>query len=241
MQIQKETFVCDGAIYIGGLPVGNAGKAEHSYEYEKLTTPNRMGGGGDYDSLTQVKSAGLEITLDDFTDANLAKAMQAKHIDIPAALQEMVKKPAVKGGIVSLDYLIDTGTGATVTDTDAAQTFTAGTDYNLTPFGIEVLAAGAIEDGEELEITATSRTASALEVAAAQQLEFTVMFAGYNETNGQPVMVQYHKFKIAPMESYDFLASGFQTLTLKGDLLPDNTKGAGFSKYQRIVKNKSAA
>ncbi len=231
-----ETFIGAGKLRFGGYHVGNVTNMVQTIETETKTVPSRAQGGGNHDTYTLIKSIKVVLGLSDFDDDNMARALQAIKVDIVAGVMPMETVKAAKGGVVAMPYLVNTEVAATVTDKDAVQTFAAGTDYILTTYGVEILESGAIDDAEEIEITATALATTALEVLAGQPLVMNMVAEVVNLANNTPLMVEYYKFKTSPMTNFSPLTDDFGELSLEGEVLADNTRGGDKSAFMRVTK-----
>ncbi|MAD98908.1 MAG: hypothetical protein CMB99_16400 [Flavobacteriaceae bacterium] len=240
MAFEKETFYGSAKVYIAGFHVGNVPSLTHTIETEEKSIPSRLPGGGKYDSLTIVNAVSLAMTLSDYNDDNLALALQALKIETSAdtAITGEKQTAPAPGGLVPLDAFVKVGEAVQVQDdAQTPQTFTAGTDYEVTQTGIKVLEGGAITEGTTLVVDYVALGSTSLEMLAGTQKAVPVLVEGINEAqSGQPFNILYHSVKIAPSASFGAITDGYGSIELPGEALPDQTKGAGKSKFMRMVK-----
>lgn len=240
---KKETFIGGGSVFIAGFDIGNVATLTHTIDIEEKSIKARATG-GKYDTYSQVNAVAIELTVHDLNDDNLALAMQALKIMEPGGTEitEPETVTALKpGALHALNFFVDTTATVTVTDdADTPQSFTAGTDFEVTVNGIKTLKSGAITAGTVLKVTYTPKASTVLEALEGQQLEAPLTVIGANEAqSGAPFNIQYHKVKIAPTASFAPFSDDFAELPLAGEALADSTKQGGKSKFMRMVKTPS--
>lgn len=129
-----------------------------------------------------------------------------------------------------------TTTGDTVTDGTAEWTdrgvFAAvkDTDFRVWWSGIEVIDGGGIPAGCPLNLSYTTLGHDRLEMMTSAAEEFRVDFDGYNEDQDKPMVGMWPKVVWDPA-SVDLITDGYGNFQLQGEVLQDNTRATGRSKF----------
>ncbi len=99
---------------------------------------------------------------------------------------------------------------------------TLDTDYrvNYRVGFLEILAAGAITDGQDIKITYDHNAISGYTISGSVRptIKAKLMLDGKNFSDGKPVLVRVDEAVLTPGGEMDFLASDFSTMELSGTL-----------------------
>lgn len=129
--------------------------------------------------------------------------------------------------------------GSTVTDATVVWTdmgvieYTLETDYrvNYRVGLLEILAAGAITDGQSLKVTYSHNAISGYTIAGSvlPTIKAKLMLDGKNFADGKSVIVRVDEAVLTPGGEMDFLASDFSTMELSGTLRTQTGKTSPYS------------
>lgn len=224
----------------GGLiPIGNCSALTFGAESNSLTlTDYTKPGGGTYATVNRVGTVNVTMTCHDFDAANLARAAGGAFSVTTAGT--VSKEPAVayKGATVVLSRAPSAIT--TVTGIGGTPAYTAGTDYLVTPAGIEILTSGTIPDSvsgaANIEVTYENTAQQVMQAMVNSGKEYELLFEGLNEAESdKPVIVHAYRVKFAPAQAINFIGDDFGSLELVGTALQDASKvGEGISKYWNV-------
>lgn len=235
MATVQENYIGSGICYLNGRDIGNVTALNLSIDQETKEKPNNRGGGGNIASSTRISSVKLNLTMDSFSNDNLAVALRGK-VDVEAS-QAIVDEiaTAVVPGLAQTDLMIDVSQSVTVKD-DADQTLTAGTDYEVSAAGILAIEGGAIIDGDTIKVSYQSKAATALEAMVNSGQEFRFAFDGLNDHNGKKSVVTAYRFKPSPTSGLDLIGDEYGEFQIEGELLADSTiVGVGKSQFFKRV------
>ncbi|PWG61773.1 hypothetical protein [Sediminicurvatus halobius] len=248
MTVQSDlSFVGTGRLFMADrstgayIDVGNVSAAQLSPQEQTRELPDyTQPGGGLRNSLSRITSVNFELTMRDFTIANLARALQGSGSEVTAGTMTAEPVTAAKGtALIPLPF---TDLSA-VTVTDATDGTTTYTGFTVTGAGLLVTAGGDLEtaiegstDGLDLEIDADYGAHGAVQTLTEAGKEFSVIFDGLDEAqSGEPYVVSMHRVKFSPTSALSLITEdGFGELPLTGRLLADSSKGAGLSQYAEI-------
>ncbi len=127
-----------------------------------------------------------------------------------------------------------TQTVSSTTITATGPTYTAGTDYEISPGGFWVFDGSAIADAQSLRVTYTYGTHSRIEAAITTSTLLEMVFEGLNEADsGKAVIVDLWRVSLPSAEEIALLAEDPGELSFAAELLKDTTKGVGLSSFYR--------
>ena len=111
-----ESYIGSGIVYVNGRDVGNASGVKIDIEQETKEQPNYRGGGGNAAEITKVKSVKLSMTLNDFSNANLALGLRGKVEVLTAGAVTDEVITAILDGLADTAKMIDTTIPPVVTN-----------------------------------------------------------------------------------------------------------------------------
>jgi hypothetical protein len=227
-----ESYIGSGIVYVNGRDVGNASGVNISIEQETKEQPNYRGGGGNAAEITVVKSVNLSMTLNDFSNANLALALRGK-IDVLTAESVTDESiTAVLDGLADTAKMIDTDITVTVTNSAGSTTYDVNDDYIVSAAGIRALSTGAITAGEALKVSYTSKAGNALQALVESGEEVKVVVDGINDVTGKPSVLKFYRWKPTPTSGLDLIGDDFGSFDIEGGVLADSSIVAtGKSKF----------
>ncbi|GGP37319.1 hypothetical protein GCM10009347_01610 [Shewanella algicola] len=227
-----ESYIGSGIVYVNGRDVGNASGVNISIEQETKEQPNYRGGGGNADEITVVKSVNLSMTLNDFSNANLALALRGK-IDVLTA--ESVTDEAITAvldGLADTAKMIDTAVPPVVTHSSGTPTYVVDVDYVVSAGGIRALSTGEITAGQDLKVSYTSKAGNALQALVESGEEVKVVIDGVNDATGKPNVLKFYRWKPTPTSGLDLIGDDFGSFDIEGGVLADSSiVAAGKSKF----------
>lgn len=230
--IVKESYIGAGIVYVAGRDVGNASGVEVSIEQEEKSLPNYRGGGGNYDSVTKVSSVKLKMTLNAFSNENLALALRGTVSVLtadPVADELVVAK---LDGLAPTEKLIDISKPVTVTNSDGSTEYDVDVDYYVSAAGIRAIGTGAIVDGAQLKVSYTSAAGNALEALTEAGVTVPVVIDGMNDANGKPCVLRFYLWKPSPTSSLSLITDDYGSFDIEGEVLAnDAIVAAGKSKF----------
>ncbi|GAB1103327.1 MAG: hypothetical protein Sw2LagTSB_12170 [Shewanella algae] len=230
--IVKESYIGAGIVYVAGRDVGNASGVEVSIEQEEKSLPNHRGGGGNYDSVTKVSSVKLKMTLNAFSNENLALALRGKVSVLtadPVADELVVAK---LDGLAPTEKLIDISKPVTVTNSDGTTEYDVDVDYYVSAAGIRAIGTGAIANEDQLKVSYTSAAGNALEALTETGVTVPVDIDGINDANGKPCVLRFYLWKPSPTSSLSLITDDYGSFDIEGEVLAnDAIVAAGKSKF----------
>ncbi|AYV12373.1 hypothetical protein [Shewanella algae] len=230
--IVKESYIGAGIVYIAGRDVGNASGVEVSIEQEEKSLPNYRGGGGNYDSVTKVSSVKLKMTLNAFSNENLALALRGKVSVLTADPVDNEIVVAKLDGLAPTEKLIDISKPVTVTNSDGSTEYDVDVDYYVSAAGIRAIGTGEIVDGAELKVSYTSAAGNALEALTEAGVTVPVVIDGMNDANGKPCVLRFYLWKPSPTSSLSLITDDYGSFDIEGEVLAnDAIVAAGKSKF----------
>lgn len=222
-----------GNVYLGRFANGAPGQPEGPFEASKFaitpksTQKNAVSKGRDsygqvIESATIADPSEFEMDLTEINKVTLSMALLGT---ISAVTQAGGTMTAVAVTADDLDkwIILPHGnlTGAqTVTNSGATVTYVEGTDYivNEVMGWIKPLSTGSITDGEALKVTSTYGAISGTQIDGMTdaQIRVRAYFDGKNLVDGSPIQATVYELALAASAVFDFLASDFNKVTLKG-------------------------
>lgn len=218
---QTESYIGSGIVYVNGRDVGNASGVKIDIEQETKSLPNYRGGGGNAAEVTKVKSVKLSMTLNTFSNANLALALRGV---IETLAQVTVVDEAVialHNGLADTARMIDMAEPVIVKHTSNTPVYVADVDYVVSPAGIRVLSTGAIANAASIKVSYKSAVGNALQALVDSGQEVKVVIDGLNDASGKPWTLKFFKWKPSPTAGLDLIGDDFGSFDIEGGVLAD--------------------
>lgn len=231
----REFGAATAFLEIGNCSALTFGAQLDTKELKDFTQP----GGGTYAKVDRVSSVTVNLTCHDLDGPNLARASGGAVSTTVAGSVTAEPLVAYKGGTTPTSKPPSAVTS--VTGSGGTPEFVAGTDYLVTPGGIEVLESGAIPDpvggASNVVITYDNTIQTVVQAMVNSGKEYELLFEGLNEAESDlPVVVQAFRVKFAPAQAINFLGDDFAALELTGTALSDRRKvGANISRYWKAT------
>jgi hypothetical protein len=119
-----------------------------------------------------------------------------------------------------------------------ATTLTVGTDYEVVPGGVIMLAGGpnSIVTGDDILITYTKAASDVIQAITNAGKEYEMVFDGLNEArSGKRTRVRVHRVKVGAAQDLGLIGDEYAALEVTGKILKDTAiTGAGLSQYVKI-------
>ena len=237
-----ETFIGSGVIYYKGRDIGNCSAADITYELDNQQLPNYRGGGGNFDVLDRITSVNLAIGITSLNIANLGLLNSASVTALTSATVVAEEVTVTElNRLLRVDHMIDVGATVTVTD-DTEPTPVVidrveedGTvNYVVSAGGVLVPTGSLIELADVILVSYTVPAGYVLEALQTFGEEGDIVIEGLNDRNGKPHLIECWRWKPSPT-GINAITTTFADVSVAGQLLADNTKGAGKSKFFRAI------
>ncbi|MEW6490765.1 MAG: hypothetical protein AB1578_22990 [Thermodesulfobacteriota bacterium] len=241
-----KVYIKDNSTPAGLLEVGNVSKLEFSVEEDAIelrdyTSP----GGGVLNEVRRVKGVTATMTLHELKAENVALMLYGSTTGVNAGT---VADEVVTGYPGRLTRLAHAGPVDVVVKNDfegaaGGTTFVAGTDYEVRPGGIFVLAGGDITPGQTLHVAYGYGVEDVIEALTAAAKEYGLFFEGLNEAqSGRPFLVDVHRIRFGATKAFSLIGDAFAGFEVAGKVLKDTTKtGAGVSQFFKATSQQVAA
>jgi hypothetical protein len=236
------SYIGSGKIYMrdlsgsGGLiEVGNVSKLDIGTEEEiKELRDYRSPGGGVINEVRRITGVTLAMTLHDLSPENLAMALYGTTEAVGAGT---VTDEVVTAKLGALVRLAHTGiSSVTVTNNTDTTTYVEGTDYEVRPAGLWILASGSISDGESLKVDYSYGKQDVVQALDGAQGTYELVFEGLNEArSGKPVIVDVWRARFGAAKTISFIGDDYAGLDVEGKALKDTSKPSGTSQYFRVT------
>ncbi|WP_417705324.1 hypothetical protein [Rheinheimera aquimaris] len=238
-----ETFKGSAIIYYKGRDMGNCSSAEITYEVDTQVVPNYRGGGGNFDADDNITAVNLSIGITSLNIANTALLNAASVTPIVGSTVTAAPLTVTAyDRLLSVEHIIDTAATVTITDdSDPTPVEIPRVDpddgtinYIVTPAGIIVPPTSIIAEDDVILITHSVPQAYILEALQTFGEEGEIVIDGLNDRNGKRRLIRCWRWKPSPT-GLSAITTEFADVAVAGQLLADNTKGAGKSKFWQAV------
>lgn len=222
-------------IAVGNCSALTFGAQLDSKELKNFTKP----GGGTYAKVDRVSSVTVNLTCHDLNGPNLARATGGESSTVAAGTVTDEAVVAYKGGTTPLSRPPSSITSVEPIGGGAA--YVAGTDYLITPGGLEIPTGSAIVDpvagAANISVTYANTIQTVVQAMVNSGKEYELLFEGLNEAESDlPVIVHAYRVKFAPAQAINFIGDDFAALELTGTSLSDANKvGTGISQYWKAT------
>ncbi|OBY48681.1 hypothetical protein [Pseudomonas sp. AU12215] len=206
------------------LPFGNCDAFSVSYATDRKALPDFQGGGGNRNVRTRPTDVTGSIGMYDITSDNLARITRGSIKVAPTAAitDELHTSAGVVFELIPFKYLPDMSKTVTV-KTAADAELVAGTDYLLTPHGIQVLTDSGI-DATGVKVSYTPRKSSVVHMLNASEREYEMLIAGLNDAqSGEAYALRIRRAKFGMLQELAVLGQDYLKLTGPIELLSDPT------------------
>ena len=236
-------FIGSGVIYYKGRDIGNCSSANITYDLDKKTSPNFRGGGGNSAVLERITAVNLSIGITSLNASNLA-LLNAGTVTTVAgstvADEEMIVSAVDR--LLRVDHMIDTAQPVTLkTAADAAIPAlhsTEGTpNYTFTAAGIIIPAGSEVLAQDEIKVSYSVPAGYLLQALLAFGEEGDVVIDGLNDVDGKKHVIDCWRWKPSPT-GLSAIGTEFADVEVAGELLSDQTKPLGTSKFFRLTQQK---
>lgn len=237
----REVGAAAPLIFVGNVSALTFGAQLDSKTLKDFTQP----GGGTYAKVDRLSEVTIAMTVHDLDGPNLAKASGGASTNRAAGTITAEPVVAYKGGTTPLS--VPPSAVTTVTGVGGTPSYVAGSDYIITPGGIEIPAGSTIPapvaGAANIAVTYANTAQQVMQAMVNSGREYELLFEGLNEAEQDlPVIVHAYRVKFAPAQAINFIGDDFAALELTGTSLPDANKvGNGISKYWKATVVEPAA
>lgn len=206
------------------LPLGNTSELQIAHTEDTQTLPNYITGVGNRNSTSRVTGVTASFIVYDPNARNLAMMGRGTIRGVSAGAltaPEVHVCEGLPGELIPFDNLPDTSVAYEIKSPDGTTTFEAGTDYLITPYGIQ-LTSGTTITSAGITAMYTKLKADFVEMLTSSQLELELYFAGLNAAQGgAPTPARLHRFKPGLVQSLPLSGTAYAAYQVTGELLAD--------------------
>jgi hypothetical protein len=220
------------------LPWGNTTELQISHTEDVQSLPNYVTGAGNRNSTGRVTGVNASFTIYDVNARNLAIVGRGKVRGVSAGaitVPEVHVCEGLPGELIPFGELPDTSVAYVIKSADGVTTYAAGTDYLMTPYGIQLTSGTSITNAG---ITAmyTKLEADVVEMLTTSQTELEMYFAGLNAAQGgAPTPARLRRFKPALVQQIQLSGTTYAAYQVTGELLSDMlVTAADMSKFYSL-------
>lgn len=206
------------------LPWGNSSELQIAHTEDQQVLPNYITGQGNRNTTGRVTGVTASFTLYDINARNLAIVLRGKVRGVSAGAitaPELHVCEGLPGELIPFDELPDTSVAYEIKSADGVTTYEPGTDYLMTPYGIQLTSGTSITVAG---ITAmyTKLKADVVEMLTSAQTELEMYFAGLNAAQGgSPTPARLRRFKPALVQQIQLSGTAYAAYQVSGELLAD--------------------
>jgi hypothetical protein len=204
------------------LPWGNCTDLKIAHTEEQKTLPNFLTGVGNRKSFYRVTGVVCSFTMYDVNARNLALVGRGTIQGVAAG--EVTDEPqtceGLPGELIPFDNLPDMASPVTVKTAGDVE-LDPGTDYIVTPYGIQVTPGTTITSAG-VKVSYTKLKADVVQMLTRAQPELEVYFAGLNAAQGgAPTPARLRRFKVGMVQEIALSGTEFAAYSVTGELLAD--------------------
>lgn len=211
---------------------------------QELETEDRRdytrGGGGLAKRRSRLKRMKLAITMLSFHTENLVLAAAG---DAEGVAEATITNEAVKGYKGELARLAHPPkTIAAVNKTTGGALLVPGTDYVLSPGGVQILPGSSITDGDDLQVDYTHLGYDLIDAGTNTSTELELFFEGLNDAQTlEPMLIDFWRVDVPPASELALIGEQMGELKFECEVMKDATRPAGQSPFWRARKAAAAA
>jgi len=221
----KSCVIVNGVKAGALLEISNSTALEIKSTGDKKTVPEmRYLGGGSKDSYTRLTEVTGSVTFTDFSVETLEKVLRTSNVAIASsAVVDEAHDNVYAGEFVPFNKIPDSGVAYVVKK--GATTLDVGDDYIQKATGIQLVAGGAVIDGDDILVSYTANKSTVLEAFQSAAVEYQLYFEGLNEIDGgNPIPVTLYRVKFDLLDTLPLIADEPGTLTATFECLSLNGK-----------------
>ena len=230
---QDDGLLLSGSLYLRNrrqensvlMPIGNVTdlKFETKTETKKRESRQKNQLGQVLDSVTMSQGTEVSWVFDTFNRENLSFALSGEVIELPnkvATETDVVYTIPKRGLPIQLNHEdIDAATLKVQTEDGEAIDF----ECNAL-LGLLTVHDDAIEDGDNIKVSYTTRARSGYEIRAStiSDFDFELKLDGYNHASGKDCVLHCESVKVAADGAIEWLKGDFASTSAKGDVVTVN-------------------
>ena len=224
----------------GLLPLFNCNKATITQsEKETILSSSMDIEGGPLEIVNSLDKVGIELSCNSIHKENLAFFLKGDATAFAAGdIVDEVKTLVKKGTLVPLDHI--GATDVVVKNSAGTTTYVLDDDYTVQGAGVFVTEDSTIALGD-FKVSYSHPGESVVQALTQASKSVAVCIDGLNAANnGDPCVIYVHKVKFTVSDSMDFVGKDFVSITIKGTILKDSSKGSNESAYYWIKSTEEA-
>lgn len=225
-QSTKKTIIVNGTPYIGAVGVnaleslGNTAKLTAVVNFDKKTSPNFQGGGGNNKVFQRFKDGTVTLDCRETSVLLLEIALGGTAETIAAsAVADEAHTVVALDKLIQLDHMQDMSIPLVVSPAAGGTAYVEGTDYLRKRAGIIPLTGGAIAAAAEIECAYTKHKHARIQALMKTVTEKGLLFDGRDEVEGAPFLVKFHRIGFGPTKTLEFIGEDFVNWTIEGEIL----------------------
>ena len=194
-------------------------------ELKEMSSRGRETYGQVLESVALPRPADFTLDLAEINKESLTLALLGEQSTFNQGSGTFVDSPIVvqKGSWSELPYQNLAEAGLTVKSADGLTTYVLGTDYEINYWRGEVkaLGTGAITAAQSIKVTAAASAIDGTQIAGGTrpQIRIHALFEGINQVDGKEIECEAWEAVATSDAGFDFLASDFGGIELKGTLV----------------------
>lgn len=225
-QSVKKTVIINGTPYIGPVGVnaleslGNTAKLTVNVNFDKKTSPNFQGGGGNEKVFQRFKDGTVSLDCRQ-TSITLLEIALGGTSDIVAAgaVADEAHTVIALDKLIQLDHMQDMSIPLVVTPAAGGTAYIEGTDYLRKRAGIIPLTGGAIAADDDIECGYTKHKHARIQALIKTVTEKGLLFDGRDEVEGSPWLGKFHRIGFGPTKTLEFIGEDFLNWSIEGEIL----------------------
>lgn len=231
-----------------GRFIGNVSQLNINIDYELKQNLNLNGSIYEADcSACLINGVEFSMVMKCFSDENLTESLMGSYsqttVDTTPVTDHFALPsddvPFVCGTLIPFNKPGVDPASVTVVRTDTNAPLVEGVDYEVDGCGIEMKSTFLFPPGVGLMLSYTYKDGfRSIEPLTQECKDVRLTFKGKNATNGEEMLVQFHRVKLSPASTLQLINdTEFPELELTGVLLPDKTiSGNNTSQYFSIKR-----
>lgn len=224
--------------------LGNVTAFNISHNINELSIPDYTKAAGNACSLKLIEDGTLTLTLACFKAKNLAIGMGGEG-SFENALAGTITDEAhiVKSTSDRIAFDFIPSGSIVVTDETGTTTYVEGTDYEVTDFGIQIIATGSIDADDSILVDYAYLSQSVIEALLNAGQDYVLLLEATNfADNKRKVKLEVYNVNFGASDSIDMFGDDLSTFDISGTIQSDPTKtDASKSAFYKYIVGQPAS